>query len=684
MFKKRNFLILLFSIVLYSCSSKEEFNEKTGNDLKNEIKISDNFIAIQENKIKYIEFDVNREELIIDFLDNKTELSLNNVISFNFNGITYIRKIREITSISPLIIHTTHADLCDIFINGEFSLSSEISLDKSKGNKKNIFYPEKIIYENGDTLSVNSSRVEISKRLIDKNYNISILNEKYKFDFFKIEDGSIYTNLDFILEFNFNTKDEGKEIIRGQLLDMTASLVGTMGFNCNSRFSIDKSIEYNDEEKIDIKNFIQPIKLLFNVGGVSIPVNVRADLLHDLNLSAKGSISCSFGASYEMQNKVGVNYNQINNKFTPYLDKGEKMEIYPPVININGDLSSKYSLYPRFYFYIFDIVGPIIDTKPYINAEAGFSSIVLKDFSKQALNFRASVGLEMNSKIAMHLFSFEHDIYEMPDVELFNKGLYNSPHKIDIKKIDRENRNLLFRVYDTIPFLKKIVPTPLCIPVLFHSPSDNFYNNKITDFDGFVSIDLPNNVSCISGSIFKTNGEVIDNAVYGLCDAVDLGLSVLWCSHNYGVSNPEEFSEYLTHSKAQEISNKDLIGWRLPTENELKELCSKCKCLDETVNGRKGNKFIGPNGNSIFIPRMGYYEGDELIGYQSPYVTQKWYLGRYWGADCTGANDDGIKYYESLELGLYGECSTTDKIGTSRMPIRMVIDKEKIEDLLLN
>lgn len=42
--------------------------------------------------------------------------------------------------------------------------------------------------------------------------------------------------------------------------------------------------------------------------------------------------------------------------------------------------------------------------------------------------------------------------------------------------------------------------------------------------------------------------------------------------------------------------------WRMPTLDETRELRDKCSWKMTTVNGVKGAKVTGPNGNSIFLP----------------------------------------------------------------------------------
>ena len=46
--------------------------------------------------------------------------------------------------------------------------------------------------------------------------------------------------------------------------------------------------------------------------------------------------------------------------------------------------------------------------------------------------------------------------------------------------------------------------------------------------------------------------------------------------------------------------------WRMPTQKEMEELCSKCTWTRIEYNGVVVYKVKGPNGNAIFLPAAGY------------------------------------------------------------------------------
>lgn len=131
--------------------------------------------------------------------------------------------------------------------------------------------------------------------------------------------------------------------------------------------------------------------------------------------------------------------------------------------------------------------------------------------------------------------------------------------------------------------------------------------------------------------------------------AVNLGLSVKWAACNVGASSPEEYggyyawgeteeksdyswdtykwcngswdsmTKYCTDSYCRTVDNKTVLdpeddvahvklggSWRMPTLDEIEELCNECTWTSTTYNGVKGQLVTGPNGNSIFLPAAGY------------------------------------------------------------------------------
>lgn len=120
-------------------------------------------------------------------------------------------------------------------------------------------------------------------------------------------------------------------------------------------------------------------------------------------------------------------------------------------------------------------------------------------------------------------------------------------------------------------------------------------------------------------------------------EKVDLGLSVKWSTHNLGASSPTDFGQYYfwgdTVGIRRPINNDERVpysgqytefesrlqshiaktrydaayqlqgkNWRMPTVADFQELMNKCSCVRIYVNDVCGFLFIGPNGNTLFLP----------------------------------------------------------------------------------
>jgi|GEM_PF-839751 len=145
---------------------------------------------------------------------------------------------------------------------------------------------------------------------------------------------------------------------------------------------------------------------------------------------------------------------------------------------------------------------------------------------------------------------------------------------------------------------------------------------------------------------------------FPVAEIVDLGLSVNWASWNVGANSPEGYGRYYAWGEMEEksvydwenykwykdgsltkyceddwfgiVDNKGVLelsddvaytmwggGWRMPTEEEFRELMSICKWEYITdYNGTSGLLVTGPNGNSIFLPAAGcrYEEDIQNVG----------------------------------------------------------------------
>ena len=151
--------------------------------------------------------------------------------------------------------------------------------------------------------------------------------------------------------------------------------------------------------------------------------------------------------------------------------------------------------------------------------------------------------------------------------------------------------------------------------------------------------------------------------------AVDLGLpsGLKWAKFNIGANAPEEHGGYFAWGETTEknvyswgwylcqqsecgtwadpfIKNYQSAGtyilgpaydaahiqwggrWRMPTDEDFKELKENCSCEKTTVNGVSGYRYTGWNGNSIFLPDGQIKNGTDL--------TSDLFKCAYWTSFC--------------------------------------------------
>ena len=168
-------------------------------------------------------------------------------------------------------------------------------------------------------------------------------------------------------------------------------------------------------------------------------------------------------------------------------------------------------------------------------------------------------------------------------------------------------------------------------------------------------------------------------------DAVDLGLpsGLLWATCNVGAETPEDYGDYFAWGETQskdyydwstyqhcngsyntltKYCNRSDYGyngftdnlttllpeddaatanwgedWRIPTQVEWQELLDNTTITWTTQNGVNGRLFTASNGNTLFVPAVGYRWEDKLTSAGS------W--GYYWSSSLTTGIPYGAWYY---------------------------------------
>ena len=176
--------------------------------------------------------------------------------------------------------------------------------------------------------------------------------------------------------------------------------------------------------------------------------------------------------------------------------------------------------------------------------------------------------------------------------------------------------------------------------------------------------------------------DVSTGIMYGVHNAVDLGLSVKWSTTNVGADLPHLFGDYYSWGETKPKScydwgnyafgndtciikycveekygtadnlhqlteDDDVVavkwknGWRMPTYEEFNELRTKCTFELRTLLGQDGYLLTGPNGNTVFFPLAGDIDGTGVSGEES-YVI-------YWTSTLFSNNTEAYGFAMSKE-----------------------------------
>lgn len=137
-------------------------------------------------------------------------------------------------------------------------------------------------------------------------------------------------------------------------------------------------------------------------------------------------------------------------------------------------------------------------------------------------------------------------------------------------------------------------------------------------------------------------------------ECVDLGLKKKWATVNLGAEKPENSGNYFAWGELEgkgsyllnnyihysgsgsacndigdDIANTeyDVVKkqwgnpWQLPSKSDIEELYDNCRWYQYTVNGVKGYKVFGKNGNYIFLPYTGYVYNTNILTSRCYYMT---------------------------------------------------------------
>ena len=341
----------------------------------NRLQVSRDYKALDGYTYQIDAFDIGSGQFTVVFSGAVPDFQTGDVVVLQSDTATYLRRVKDAVAAGGYVsLSTETAYLSDLFTSGSFVLSTEpspVAMKRSSSGEM-VYYPVAVSYydESGQYHMVrrkSSTRAEFEKRVFSgvidysgksfhKTDHTNLYLESCRFDF----------NLDLVMSFNFNSLQEGwEQYHKGNLALYKAVLRG----NAETDFMLRFDAKYEKNEDFDEillkRNIHQPISVWFAPYGIYINLTLNTHLLADGEYSCEGDFSAYAGYASSSTAELGFSWTQFSG-LQPYATFQNDFTWHKPTIEGEAHLSEKLSVFPRFNFSLYGLVGPSFDIKPYL------------------------------------------------------------------------------------------------------------------------------------------------------------------------------------------------------------------------------------------------------------------------------------------------------------------------------
>lgn len=541
------------------CSRTDLSGREQAGYVTQEIWTSDSVYRIPMAEVDSVVFDVNRLQVSGDYkaLDGYTyhidaadtgsgqftvafsgevpEFQAGDVVVLQSDTATYLRRVKDATAAGGYVsLSTEAAYLSDLFTSGSFVLSTEpspVAMKRSSSGDM-VYYPIAVGYydESGQYHVVHrkpSTRAAFEKRVFSdvidysgksfhKTDYTNLYLESCRFDF----------NLDLVMSFNFNSLAEGwEQYHKGNLALYKAVLRG----NAETDFMLRFDAEYEKNEDFDEillkRNIHQPKSVWFAPYGIPINLTLNTHLLADGEYNCEGDFSAYAGFSSSTTAELGFSWTQSSG-LKPYATFHNDFTWHKPTIEGEAHLSEKLSVFPRFNFSLYGLVGPSFDIKPYFR-----QTLDLSFWDELGSNPKDYYGSEYNMYTGFDgaasvnfLPLIGNDLLAGPVEWNINDALlYTSPYDISFKESSSETVmggqpvEVTFSVRDYNYLSKRLVTPIFPFSVKFETNCGrverDFANVDVSTGDVIItwipSAVFENKMSYLKATLYNSEGKVL-------------------------------------------------------------------------------------------------------------------------------------------------------------------------------
>lgn len=482
--KKNSSLLLVLFLIFYltSCIKDDNTNSfPTKEEYESEV-VNPNYVPIDWEITRLLE--CKPDEGVYSFRSSASTASLRagSVLTIDADTTGYIVIVKQITRDGDVVrIKTKPGTLCDIFANTEFTLASSEQVVTRVNDK--VYYPESITYRDSDgelksiDIATTRSGVSLTENLWSWGKDFSggelFSGDNYKL-YLKKASFKVGVDLNLTLSFGQRTLStstaEAFVQYQSKALKVSASIIGTASTEQTLQFDVwGEYHNLNQQDELWKCNMFKPIDIKFRIGYVPVYIRLNADLYRGASFDVEGKMSAYMGYTDTATGRLGISWQQETGYKSVSEFKNDFNLIYP-TIEGQGEVNAKAWFYPRIQLWLYGIIGPSFDIKPYLgtHVDGGFKEELLNssnDFC--AWSLRNFTGLDVAAGLSFAFLGHEIDNYTTPNINVIDKTLYRSPYDINIvssssEKVEADIKNsVYFEVYDVDSLFNRKLLTPL-------------------------------------------------------------------------------------------------------------------------------------------------------------------------------------------------------------------------------
>ena len=591
------FAMLMCVTFIYSCS-KDDNNSTDGggggDDISDdEIVVSEDYMPLEDYEYSVESADTAAGVYTLSFADGTPDVQSGDVVQIDMDTVVKLVRVVSVEDAGGNVtLRTEPADLCDIFISGSFTLSTEgMAEAKTRGAGKsgNVFYPSSITFydENDRKHTVDltdGTRGGFERRLYSQSIDLSGLTfaetahtrtylETCTFDF----------NLDLIMEYNFEELKEGwRKYRRSELVLHKSAVRGSLDTDFKIRFDAQGEASEQFDEICLKRNIHKPVTARFQVGPVPVVVVMNTNLYVEGSYEVEGSFSAHTGFATSTDVELGFSWAQ-GGHLNHYDDFKSGFTWHKPTVEGSAHLEGKVSVFPRINFAVYGLLGPAFDIKPYLRQtlDLGFYDQLgssPKDFYGAGYNmftgYDAAVSLTLVPSINTET------LVKSPAWNVIDKQLYNGPAKLEYagEQLSEVKPNKNYRLDFSVRDFNLLTSSE-ALPVLPWAVK--FITNCGRVSSTFANVNYSTGLASVSWSPASKTTDGADPYVLAVMHnnegreilaarfttqlecpeyAVDLGLpsGTLWADRNIGAGSPEDYGNYFAWG---ETSPKSVYSW---------------------------------------------------------------------------------------------------------------------------